>query len=287
MPGQGREPGDVVADAAAGVERRALVVGHLHREPGAGPERPDVVGGTVPLVAAQPVAADAAVHETRVAFDRGRRLEAEPVEGVRAEVADEDVGGGEQLFETLPAVGLPQVEHHAALAPVVEREGRVRHVAVDAQRPEHLAHRIAGRCFDLDHVGAPVGQQGGRRRSGDPDAQLHDPQVGERREPRRRVGAHPSTPERRGTTRSRSSVLDDLPGGVDRQLVDQLHGPGDLVIGHLVAAPVDDGGARRRRRTGERRRPCRPRRGARPGRRSRRPAATSGCRRRMFSISAG
>ena len=210
-PREGREPGDVVADATAGVERRALVVGHLHREPGTGPEGPDVVGGTVPLVAAQPVAADAAVHETRVAFDRGPRLESEPVEGVRAEVADEDVGGGEQLFETLPTAGLPEVEHHAALAPVVERERRVRHVAVDAQRPEHLSHRITARCFDLDHVGAPVGQEGRRRRSGDPDAHLHDPQVGERREPRRRVGAHPPTRERWGTTRSLSRSFTTFP----------------------------------------------------------------------------
>ena len=183
-PAQGGQPGDVVTDAAPRVERRALVVGHLHGEPGPGPERSDVVGGAVPLGAAQPVAADAAVHEMRMALDGRRGLQPEPVEGVGAEVADEDVGRGEQVLEVLPSLGSAQVEHDAAFAPVVEREGRVRHVAVDAQRPEHLAHGVARRGLDLDDVGSPVGQQRSGRRCGDPDAQLDDPQVCEAGEPR-------------------------------------------------------------------------------------------------------
>ena len=172
--------------------------------------------------------------------------------------------------------GSAQVEDDAALAPVVEREGRVRHVVVDAQRAEDLAHRVAGRRLDLDDVGAPVGQQRRGRRGGHPDAQLDDPQVGEGREPRRRVGAHRPTPERTGHDPLAEKVLHHLAGGVERQLVDELDRPGDLVVGHLVAAPVDD----RRRSTppvtGARRRPCRPRRGARRGCRSPRPARCRG-----------
>ena len=38
-----------------------------------------------------------------------------------------------------------QVEDDAALAPVVEGEGRVRQVLADADRPEDVAHRVAGR----------------------------------------------------------------------------------------------------------------------------------------------
>jgi len=68
-----------------------------------------------------------------VALDGRHGLQAEPVERVRPEVADEHVGRGEQILEMRPAVGLAQVEHDAPLPPVVEREGRVGHVALNAQ----------------------------------------------------------------------------------------------------------------------------------------------------------
>ena len=44
-----------------------------------------------------------------MAGEGGLGLQAEPVEGVRTKVADEDVGGGEQLFQMLPVRGLPQI----------------------------------------------------------------------------------------------------------------------------------------------------------------------------------
>ena len=41
-----------------------------------------------------------------MAGDGGLGLQVEAVEGIGAEVADEDVGGGEQLFQMLPVTGL-------------------------------------------------------------------------------------------------------------------------------------------------------------------------------------
>ncbi len=103
----------------------------------------------------------------------------------------------------LATLGIAQVEHDAALAPVVEREGRVRHVVVDAQRSEHATHRITGGRLDLDHVRAPVGEQGRGRRRGHPHPELDDAQVGERLESTIRVAHRP--------TLARSSSLTTLP----------------------------------------------------------------------------
>ena len=51
----------------------------------------------------------------------------------------------EELLEVYAVVRVAQVEDDAPLAPVVENEGRIGEVAVDAQRSEHVAHGIAGR----------------------------------------------------------------------------------------------------------------------------------------------
>ena len=118
------------------------------------------------------------------------RLEPEPVERVRPQVGDEDVGRLEQFFEQA-ALGLVlQVEHHAALAPVVQRERGVRDVGADAERSEGVAHGVAARLLHLDHVRAPIGQQGRGRGRGDPDAELHHPQVRQSGQPRHAFIAH-------------------------------------------------------------------------------------------------
>jgi hypothetical protein len=68
-----------------------------------------------------------------MALDSGGRLESQAIEGIGPEVADEDVGGGEEVLKVLAVIGLVQVKHDAAFAPVVEGEGRIGHVAVDTQ----------------------------------------------------------------------------------------------------------------------------------------------------------
>ena len=125
-----------------------------------------------------------------------RRLEVEAVERVGAQVGEEDVRRGEQLLEPVPGLGLAQVEDDAALAPVVLREGGVREVLADPERSEGVAHRIAVRRLDLDDVGAPVRQEGGRRGRGDPHADLDHAQVGQCGEPVRVPVSVTSAPRR-------------------------------------------------------------------------------------------
>ncbi len=167
-------------------------------------------------------------------------LEAQLVEGVGPQVADEDVGGLEQGVEALAGLGLAQVEHDAALAPVVEGERRVGHVdterhlltvrgtsagaflyrvVVDAERPEHAAHGVAGGRLDLDDLGAPVGHQRGGGRGRHPHAQLDDAQPGERAEALRAGRlvlrpvplAHEVDTGRDCAARSRSTFFSTLP----------------------------------------------------------------------------
>ena len=211
-PRQRREPAHVVADAAACVQRYAVAVGQLDRKTGTGPEGTDVVGGAVAVLAAQPVAAHAAVDEARMPRHRLGRLEPEPVERVRAQVGDEDVGRLEQFLEQA-ALGLVlQVEHHAALAPVVQRERGVRDVGADAERSEGVAHGVAVRLLHLDHVRAPVGQEGRRRGRGHPHAELHYPQVGQGGQTRHAVIAHAVELSARAVAAcSRSTSLTTLP----------------------------------------------------------------------------
>ncbi len=211
QPRQGGESADVVPDPAAGIERDALAVGQLHRQARAGPEGTDVVGGAVAVVATQAVPAHAPVDKARVALHGGRGLETECVECVGAQVGHEDVGRCQELLEPLPGLHLAQVEHDAALAPIVLREGRVGGVAAaDAQRAERVAHRVTRGRFHLDDVGAPVGQQRRRRGRGDPDAELDHAQAGQRREALGGVGGgHRGVPE--VATRARSASFNTLP----------------------------------------------------------------------------
>ena len=127
------------------------------------------------------------------------------------QVGQEHVGRGQQLLHPLSVLGIAEVEDHAALAPVVEGEGRVRHLVADAQGPEHAAHRVAGGRLDLDDLGAPVGQQRGGCRRRHPHAELDDPEVGERAEARRPGVGHVVDAGVAAATRSRSTSFSTLP----------------------------------------------------------------------------
>lgn len=105
------------------------------------------------------------------------RLEIELVEGIRAQVADEDVGRGQEVFEVLAVARFTQVEHDAPLSPVVEGEPRVREVTPDPDGAEDTAQRVTGRRFDLDHLSAPIGEECSSRGGGHPHPELDHPQV--------------------------------------------------------------------------------------------------------------
>ena len=209
--GEGGEAGDVVTDAAPGVEGAAVTVGHLHGQARPGPEGADVVGGAVPLLTPEAVAADAAVDEARMTFHRGMGPEVQIVQGVGSQIADEDVGRGQQVLQVLAIRRVAEVEDQAALAPVVEGEGGVRQIAGDPDGAEDVAHGIAGTGLDLDHLGTPVGQEGGGGRRRHPHPQLDHPEVGQRGEAvGRRVG-HAGASERPRVARSRRRSLTTLP----------------------------------------------------------------------------
>ena len=189
----------MVPDAAARVERDALAVGQLHRQARAGPERPDVVGRPVPVVAPQPVPADAAVDETRMAGHRGSPAPGRaPSSASGRRLLRKTSAVGQQLLEPAPGrSALAQVEDHAALPPVVLREGRVREVLCRCPSdPKAL------------RIGSPVGgstlmtsaPQSARRAPADgrrdPDAELHDAQVGQCGEALRFGFRHVAAPPR-------------------------------------------------------------------------------------------
>ena len=84
--------------------------------------------------------------------------EAQSLERAGAHRLDHDMGVSDEVLVRLDArVGL-EVEHDRALAPAdVQVEQRV---ALD-DRPRHLSDVVAAGRFDLDDVGAEVGQMGG------------------------------------------------------------------------------------------------------------------------------
>ena len=133
---------------------------------GPGPERQRVVGALVGVGTALALAGAADVDDLGLAA----RISSTPISELRADagqlVGEEDVGGGRDLVEQLEAVGRREVEPEAPLAPVGVLEQGVDIAAQhgDAGRRQ-TPHGVAPLdVLDLDHVGAPVGEQGRRRR---------------------------------------------------------------------------------------------------------------------------
>ena len=236
----------MVADAAAGVEGVAVAVGHLARQPRPGPERTDVVGRAVALLALQPVAADAAVHEVRVAGDGGVRLEVELVERVGAQVADEHVGRRQQVLE-VRAVGRRRAGRATTLR-LPRLSSANAGLGMSSSMPsEPNTLRIGSprRRLDLDDVGAPVGEQRGRRRAPPPTRRARRPAGRRRTTDRagacrgRRSCATTCGRALRGA-RARSSSFITLPVALSGSSSTISHPARHLVVGHLLAAPRDD-----------------------------------------------
>ena len=84
--------------------------------------------------------------------------EADRVEVAGAEVFGEDVGVLDQLVDDLDRALGAEVEGHGALAPVERLEVGAEAVGADAELAAGVA--VAGH-FDLEHIGAHVGEHGG------------------------------------------------------------------------------------------------------------------------------
>src|ERR1019366_2727023 len=212
--GECRQTGDVVTDAPARVQRGTITVCHLARKTRASPERADVIGGAVAVLTVKAVAAHTAIDEMGVAAHGRRGLEGELVECVRTEVTDEDVGGRQELLEVLAIAGLTEVQRDTSLTSVVEGKCGVWEVTAYADGTEHVPHGVPGRNFDFYDLSTPVGEQGGRRRCGDPYPELDHPQVGERGEAEGLVIAHAGPPNWCWATRSRRTSFRTLPVAV-------------------------------------------------------------------------
>jgi hypothetical protein len=61
-------------------------------------------------------------------LDRGLRFQIEAVEHRRARVGEKHVSLGQEIFELSSVVFFSEIKHNAALAPIVQRKGRVRKV---------------------------------------------------------------------------------------------------------------------------------------------------------------
>ena len=90
-----------------------------------------------------------------------------------AEILDHDIGGRDQAADDLDRLGPLQVEDDALLAGVELAEGGAGAVAQRRARPHHVA--LGG--FELDHLGAEIGQQPRAMRPGDRRREIHDPQA--------------------------------------------------------------------------------------------------------------
>ena len=109
-----------------------------------------------------------------------RIVSVDTLEELRPHIGEENVGRFQQTLDQGPTPGIVHIEREAALAAVVEIEGRAARLSGPRERGEQPAHRIAGRCLHLDHLGAPVGQNAARGRSGHPEAHLDHAHPGER-----------------------------------------------------------------------------------------------------------
>ena len=102
--------------------------------------------------------------------------EAEPLHHAGPEVLDQHVGLADEAMHQGDRLGMLQVEREAALAGVELAE--IGALAVAQRRAQ--AHVVALGRFDLQHVGAHVGEQARAVRAGQHDREVEDAEAGER-----------------------------------------------------------------------------------------------------------
>ena len=168
--GDGHGP-DGVPEARRGWADEPVGVRRLRPEGDAGPEpeRQGVVGALVGVGATLALPGARDVDDVGVVRPDVLGLDAELLAHPRQLVGQEDVRRAGELVEDLEALGGGEVEGQAALAAV-----RVLEQCVDVAGDRHharggqAAHGVAALDrLDLDHVGAPVGQERrGRRHEG-------------------------------------------------------------------------------------------------------------------------
>src|SRR6266403_4899701 len=167
------EPRHVIAHARALRGRRPLGLAERAHDPRPGPEGSIDEGRALALRVLGDVAGETGVDEAWMHAPERRVVHAERGEFLAPEVGQEHVAPPHQRVRHLAPLGAPEIQGHAALATVVELEGGV-HVRLVRHQPRgrEAAQGIPLRRLDLHHARAPVGEHGGGRGHGDPDAEL-------------------------------------------------------------------------------------------------------------------
>src|SRR5208282_5095974 len=139
-----------------------------------------VVGDEVAIRAGLAERRNRAEDERGVLAMESIPAEAKPVEGAGSEALDDDVGGAGELEQDVGAAGMVEIEREGALVEIVEPEEQA---AVEmrevVEEGADAARVVAGGRFDLDDVGAHVGQQP-RAKLGPMAGQVENPQARER-----------------------------------------------------------------------------------------------------------
>ncbi len=208
--------GGVVAHAGHRADRFGLRRGphHVH-QPSARPVGGRIEAGAGRLRSRLAVGRDRAVDQPRIDRQQVGGGDLQALAHRRREVGDEDVGRADQPIEDGEALGVLEIDRQALLVAGCELPPVVGGLAGDRNR---CAPRIAGaRRLELDHLGAEIGEDRGRRGPRDPARAVDDfqavkysvrhrvlpllepPHPEERRSASRRVGserhvlvAHPS-----------------------------------------------------------------------------------------------
>ena len=175
----GVESGEQVRHRDAGAHRRAVrLPGHRHQPRHSLDDvvvaRPRGVGSVLPE------AGDRAVDQPRIVGREALVVEAVAGERAGAEVLDEDVGPAGEIADAGAALLGAEVGAHRLLAAVaaVEVGGVAAALALDEGRPPS-AGVVAFGAFDLDHLGAKVGECLPGPGAGQDARHLDDPEAAE------------------------------------------------------------------------------------------------------------
>ena len=164
-----------VVDAGAGAHGFAGETGHVGE---AAHHLHDLVEGDAVFVGAGEEALAAAVDEAWVGGFQGAVGQAELVEGAGAEVLDEDVGGFQEFQDGAAAGRGFQVQHDAAFVAVHDGE----EAGAGGLEPAGIVaggFAVLGGGFDLDDVGAEVGEHEAAGGAHDHVGEFDDAESGE------------------------------------------------------------------------------------------------------------
>src|SRR6185437_3780532 len=115
----------------------------------------DVVARPLRVRPVPPHARDRAIDQARIELREPRIADAELVGDTGTEILDEHIGVGDELLDDGTALRVAQIEGEAALAAI---EGAIHRRVAAALIP--AAKRIATfRVFDLDDLGAEIGEE--------------------------------------------------------------------------------------------------------------------------------